>query len=223
VVVGGHAGAGEELVTGLEDLGATVEAIDAEELGGRAQARRLFDDAAQHLGRLDAVVMASVGAAATRGGALAELDAETWMSRVEVPLHRTLLCFQAARRCLREAGGTLILLVPSLSLTGTAGFVPWAAVTEGQRALAKAAARAWGDDAITVNCVAMVGATLRSGPPHSDRIDVVMERPGLPSPALASPDVRTDVAGVVLALISPTWRAVTGATIAVDGGVWMAP
>ncbi len=41
-------------------------------------------------------------------------------------------------------GGCLVLLVPTLSLVGAAGYGPWAAVTEGQRALAKAAARAWG-------------------------------------------------------------------------------
>ena len=49
------------------------------------------------------------------------------------------------------------------------------------------------------------------------------DRPGQPTPALAPPDVRSDVATVVHALLSPAWRAVTGATVAVDGGVWMTP
>jgi hypothetical protein len=31
------------------------------------------------------------------------------------------------------------------------------------------------------------------------------------------------VALVLLSLVSGGWRAVTGATIAVDGGVWMTP
>ena len=223
VVVGGDAGAGAELVAGLEDLGARVETIDAEELRGRGQARRLFDDAANRLRGIDAVVMATVGAEPTRRGALAELDAEAWRSRVEVPLHRTLSCFQAAHHYLRGVGGTVVLLVPTLSLTGAAGFAPWAAVTEGQRALAKAAARAWGKDAITVNCVAVAGAMLGSDSTHSDQSELSMDRPGLPHPSLASPEPRTDVARVVHALLAPAWRAVTGATIAVDAGVWMTP
>ena len=53
-----------------------------------------------------------------------------------------------------------MLLVPTLSLVGAAGYGPWAAVTEGQRALAKAAARAWGSRAVTVNCVAVPGPLL---------------------------------------------------------------
>jgi hypothetical protein len=35
--------------------------------------------------------------------------------------------------------------------------------------------------------------------------------------------MRTDVAPVVQTLLSAMWRPVTGATVAVDGGVWMTP
>jgi NAD(P)-dependent dehydrogenase (short-subunit alcohol dehydrogenase family) len=106
-----------------------------------------------------------------------------------------------------------------LSLVGAAGFGPWSAVTEGQRALAKAAARAWGGRTVTVNCVAVPATLLAPGWDH----DAPPDRPGQPAPALEPPDLRGDVASVVRTLLSPSWRSVTGATVGVDGGVWMAP
>jgi NAD(P)-dependent dehydrogenase (short-subunit alcohol dehydrogenase family) len=111
-----------------------------------------------------------------------------------------------------------VWVVPTLSLVGAAGFAPWSAVTEGQRSLAKAAARAWGPHAVRVNCVA-VPAALAADPGTADAFD----REGQPAPALSPPAVRVEVATVVHALISPAWRSVTGTTIGVDGGVWMTP
>ena len=117
----------------------------------------------------------------------------------------------------------MVLVVPTLSLVGAAGFGPWSAVTEGQRALAKAAARAWGALAITVNCVAVPAALLTTPPTDGDDPEFPLHRPGQPPHALGRPQLRAEVSGVVAALVSPAWRAVTGSTVAVDGGVWMTP
>ena len=95
-------------------------------------------------GAIDGVVVASVGTGPARRGDSPGSTPRRGSRRVEIPLHRTLVCFQGAFDALGAAGGTMVLLVPTLSLVGAAGFGPWAAVTEGQRALAKAAARAWG-------------------------------------------------------------------------------
>jgi 3-oxoacyl-[acyl-carrier protein] reductase len=223
VVVGGDTGPGVDLVAGLEDQGASVAVLGSEELDDRDGVGGALDGAARRLGGLDGVVVASVGISSTLRGALGDLGTEVWQDRVEVPLLRTLVCFQAAYSCLRSRGGTMVLLVPTLSLTGAAGFVPWAAVTEGQRALAKAAARAWGPEAVTVNCVAVPAALLAVVAPGVDRYATPTDRPRLPAPALARPAMRGDVAPVVSSLLSPIWRAVTGATVAVDAGVWMTP
>jgi 3-oxoacyl-[acyl-carrier protein] reductase len=232
-VVGGDTGSGADLAAGLEDLGASVASLAVEHLSGRGEVASHFVTAAQKLGALDGVVIASVSPSAPRRGVLVDLDRDEWRQRVELPLHRTLLCFQGALRSLRDVGGTVVLLVPTLSLVGADGSVPWATVTEGQRALAKAAARAWGPLGITVNCVAVPAALLadaspgvagadgaaRDGAEDEDRFD----RSGQPRFALDAPGMRTDVAAVVHALCTPAWRAVTGATVAVDGGVWMNP
>jgi len=219
-VVGADTAPGIELVAGLGDLGASVAPLALSSLASRDEFRAALDATVRPLGLLDGVVMASVGDDPARAAAVADLDADAWRTRVEIPLHRTLVCFQGVFDALHAAGGTLVLVVPTLSLVGAAGFGPWAAVTEGQRALAKAAARAWGHRRVTVNCVA-VPATLLA--PQGEDGDTPLDRPGQPAPALEPPDLRGVVAPVVQTLLSPSWRSVTGATIGVDGGVWMAP
>jgi NAD(P)-dependent dehydrogenase (short-subunit alcohol dehydrogenase family) len=225
-VLGGDTGPGAELAAGLADLGASVGALGAGDLRHRDSATDALHRLTGEVGGLDAVVVASVGTEHTERGVFGALDPGEWRARVELPLRRTLVCFQAAFAGL-GGGGSMVLVVPTLSLTGAAGFVPWAAVTEGQRALAKAAARAWGPRTITVNCVAVPAALLQyddvTGDGPARRDGPGLDRPGLPPAALAPPDMRADVASVVHALLGPLWRSVTGATVAVDGGVWMAP
>jgi NAD(P)-dependent dehydrogenase (short-subunit alcohol dehydrogenase family) len=222
-VAGADIEVGAALTVGLSDLGARVAPLPSSTLTGREDLRVALAEATRQLGSLDGVVLASVGPEPTVRCDLAGLDAQEWHTRVELPLHRTLVCFQGAFDALSDVGGTVVVLVPTLSLVGAAGFAPWAAVTEGQRALAKAAARVWGRRAITVQCVAVPAAllTTRRGVGHG--ADEQIDRPGQPAPALRQPDVRADVAAVVHGLLSPAWRAVTGSTVAVDGGVWMTP
>ena len=64
-----------------------------------------LDAVAERLGRLDGVVVASVGTEPTLSGAVAELEPDAWTARVELPLHRTLVCFQGALGALRADGG----------------------------------------------------------------------------------------------------------------------
>jgi hypothetical protein len=221
-VVGADTAAGAELAAGLEDLGASVARLDASTLRERHEFRGELEETVTRLGALDGVVIASVGDVPATPAAVADLDEAAWRARVEIPLHRMLVCFQGVFAALRGAGGTVVVVVPTLSLVGAAGFGPWAAVTEGQRSLAKAAARAWGQFAITVHCVAVPAALLTTAPTIAPN-DVDLDRPGQPAPALVRPGLRAEVAAVVQSLLSPTWRSVTGVTVAVDGGVWMTP
>ena len=172
--------------------------------------------AEQESGQRAAVVLVSTGPLMTQPASLADLLPEQWRQRVEEPLQQTMAFFQGAHRRLRINGGYLVVVLPTFALVGAAGFVPWAVVAEGQRSLAKAAARAWGPEGITVNCLAVPGALLGEDPEP--------DRPGQPEPALGGPpDLEGAVASVLASLVSGRWRAVTGATIAVDGGVWMTP
>ncbi len=217
---------GEPVVLGAPDTGAPdTGAPRADGLITVPCAMASADEVAQALARaqeaagpIHAVVLVSAGAVATVKGELTALEAAEWSERVEKPLRRTLACLQGSHRHLRVHGGSLLILLPTLSLVGSAGFAPWAAVAEAQRALAKSAARAWGPERVTVNCVAVSGELLTSNGAISP------DRPGLPPLSLATrPDMETDVAAVVASLVTRAWAGVTGATVAVDGGVWMTP
>jgi hypothetical protein len=151
-------------------------------------------------------------------GELALTDGETWLQQAEQPLRRALHVLQGAHLRLRDDGGRIVVLLPSLVMSGAAEVVAWASAAEGYRSLAKAAARAWGAGdgggrRITIKSV-LVPASLAA--------DSAVDRPGLQPPALGRvPDLQADIAPVVAALLDERLDAVTGLTLAVDGGVWM--
>jgi len=207
LVTGGGSGIGEAIALGLGDAGATVAVLDGP-IASREDADLAFAAAP---GRLDAVVHALVDPDALVAAPLAETDPTSWDARCEALLRAALWCCQAAHDALRERGGRIVFVTPTVGLTGGAGLVPYATAVEGMRALAKTAARQWGGQGIAVNCVAppveLVGAA--SGP------DVAV-------PALGRlPDARTDIAPVVATLVGDVF--VTGTTVVVDGGMVMAP
>jgi 3-oxoacyl-[acyl-carrier protein] reductase len=101
-------------------------------------------------------------------------------------------------------------------MSGAARLVPYTTAVEGQRLLAKAAARQWGPDGVRVNCLAPA--------PEHVPIGVDSMAVSLSPPALGGPgDVVTDLGPVAVWLASDAAHFVTGATVCVDGGVWMAP
>ncbi len=145
--------------------------------------------------------------------ALTELTPAEWDALAAQPLREAVACFQAALDVLET--GALVAVLPTNALNGAAGLTGWATAAEGLRSLVKVTARELAPRGITVNAVAAPAQTLARTPES-------LNRPGLPPARLAvSTDPFTDIAGVVAALGTPAWRAVTGATIAVDGGVWM--
>jgi len=217
VVAGGGTGIGRAIALGLEDAHATVTSVDGD-FASRADAEAALAGAREATGPLDAVVHAVVDPAALTTEALVETAAADWDRRCEAILRAALHCCQAARRELSGRGGRLVLVTPTIALTGAAGLVPYATAVEGMRAMAKSAARQWGDQGITVNCVAPPVELM--APEHA------AAPPGLAlteRPLGRDPDARTDVAPVVALLIADPGHFVTGATIPVDGGIVMAP
>jgi NAD(P)-dependent dehydrogenase (short-subunit alcohol dehydrogenase family) len=193
---------GRALDEGLRSLGVEVAVGPLGTSGDEVAV--VLADAEKDRGPVTAVVLASAGVSATDRGELAELDPTQWRQRVELPLQRTVACFQGAHRRLAAKGGCLVVLVPTLALVGASGYGPWATVAEGQRSLAKSAARAWGGEGITVNCVAVPAALLRSSETGAGADDEDPDRPGQPSPALvAAPDLRGRVAALVASPSTP--------------------
>jgi len=215
VAVVGDGPAAADLVAGLQDRGHLVQPVPGDGLDGAAAvAAALGRD-----GSVDAAVWGWTDPDSTSPTAFGDLDEDTWTRRAERPVRRFLAFLQGAHAHFGGRDGAVVALVPVMSMIGApVGLAPWATASEAQRALAKVAARNWGRIGLTVNLVAVAPALLAPGG------DGPWQRAGLPAPSLPTePSVRGQVAGVVATLLSPEWRAVTGATVGVDGGVWMAP
>jgi NAD(P)-dependent dehydrogenase (short-subunit alcohol dehydrogenase family) len=224
LVTGGAAGIGRELALGLADAGATVATTGGFASRADADAAVAVANRLSTHGAIDVVVHAHVDPDALVDAPLAQTDVATWARRCEALLYEALWCSQAAFATFADAtlapeerGGHLVFVTPTIGVTGVDGLVPYATAVEGIRALAKSAARQWGEHGIRVNCIA---------PP----VEAVAPELGVSGPTMVGelslgrqPDARTDIAPVVALLTSDAAHFVTGATIVVDGGVLMVP
>jgi 3-oxoacyl-[acyl-carrier protein] reductase len=167
-------------------------------------------------GPSDGVVHAAMPEVAFEAVDFADVDDARWEAVWEGTMRTALFVLQAAFRQMKGRGGAIVLVTPTVSMSGAERLVPYTTAIEGQRLLAKSAARQWGPDGIRVNCVAPA--------PEQVPIGVESMSVSLAPPALGGPgDVRDDVAPVVVWLASDAAHFVTGVTVCADGGVWMAP
>ena len=214
LVDGGQSGIGRQIALGLADEGAAVAV--AAGFGSRDAAEAAFGEAHDAAMPIDVVVHVPFDPDALVGTALVDTTEPEWETRCEALVLRALWCFQAAHTAMRDRGGRIVVVTPTVALTGAAGLVPFATALEGIRAMAKSAARQWGEHGITVNCVA---PPVELVAPETDAAG-----PWIAPSALGGlPDGRADVAAVVALLASGRAHAVTGATVVVDGGVVMTP
>lgn len=216
LVTGGHQPYGGALLDALREAGAqtavpswTDTSVDA--------VRSAVEAGVARLGGLDAVVHAYLAPELLAPRPLRSISEADWTRDSEGCLELALCVIQACHPHLRERGGRVVLVTPSLSTAGGAGYVPLATAAESVRLLGKAAAKQWGRDGITVNCLApgldaLVDAGAGEGAPRIP--------PG--EPVLPAYDPRRDVAGPVCFLASEAAGGLTAATLRVDGGVWTA-
>jgi len=129
--------------------------------------------------------------------------------RVLQSLYRTAEC---------RSGCVIVLGLP-IAQTGAAGLVPLSALLEGQRSLAKAAAREWGAAGLRVHWVGMRPECLIPPPTWSalprkaDRIERALpEAPGL-----------REIAAWLALFGGHGAAAMTGTSALCDGGEWMLP
>jgi 3-oxoacyl-[acyl-carrier protein] reductase len=216
-------GLGAELVRGLEATGARVALIgdgDAAAFGSRAAVEAAFSAAAAKVGQADLVVHASAPAALRKPAALAGMS-EGEFHVADAALRATLYTCQAAHRQMAGRGGAIVVLGPALSLVGAKQLVALTTASEGQRSLAKSAARQWGKLGITVNWVGVADAQF-----SADLAGMGPEVPELGPPPCAlgtAPTLAADIAPVLAFLGSRAGASITGATINLDGGDWMTP
>ncbi|MFN8034923.1 MAG: SDR family oxidoreductase [Acidimicrobiia bacterium] len=133
----------------------------------------------------------------------------------------TLWGMQAVYPHMAAAGwGRIVNFASSMGIVGGRGFAAYNASKEAIRALTRTAAREWGADGITVNCIAPAAASARGKASAARRSEAYLEFIAN-CPMGRQGDPEADIAPVALFLCSDGCRYLTGQTLMVDGGAFL--
>lgn len=244
VVTAGASGIGRAIVETLLDAGARVHVADVDagavsalrserpglgaslcDVASDADVDRLFEEAAAGLGGLDALVNNAGIAGPT--AAVEDIEPADWRRCLEVDLTGQFLCARRAVPLLKTAGGGAIVNMSSAAgRHGYAYRTPYAAAKWGVIGLTQSLAKELGPHNITVNAILpgivegprMTGV-IRDRATQMDVGYAEMERQYLSRVSLRRMVSPGDVAAMVLFLLSPLGRNVSGQSLGVDGNV----
>ena len=221
LVTGAGGGIGRALAAALAAEGAAVFGADLADadLSRPGEARRLAGEAVRRLGSVSIFVHAASPRRQESQKALQVTEAE-WREMLEVNLNAGFLIAQAlGRHMVERAVKGRMLFVTSLHAWSPRNLPHYSASKAGQTMVVKELARALGPHGIRVNAIAP-GAIPGGGfaAPQALADKIALKRFGTPA----------EVAAMAVAVLSERFGAyVTGATIAVDGGIalhnWIEP
>jgi NAD(P)-dependent dehydrogenase (short-subunit alcohol dehydrogenase family) len=232
VLIGAGQGIGRQATHALASVGAQVFCVDkdpdladdiAKEVSGiagsgdatnRADAERLFLDAAAALGQIDGLVDI-VGMAQYAG--LVDITDELWDWHHDIVLRHAFLAAQLAGRAMSASGGGAMVFVASVSGISSAPLhAAYGVAKAGLMSLVRSAAVELGPAGIRVNAVApgvvwtpRVSGYLGDKGRETNSANAPLRRVALPA----------DIASAILFLASDLASYVTGQTLVVDGGV----
>jgi 3-oxoacyl-[acyl-carrier protein] reductase len=219
-VVVGEGRIADGLARGLGDRHWSVAAVTGAggAFDGEAAVAAALDATTASLGGLDLLVHAWVAPSLVVPRRFVDLDEAAWAAGCERSLEVAWWTARAAAAPLVAAQGAMVVVVPTVGLSGGADFSMLAATAEGLRVLAKACGRQWGAHGVTVNTVA-------AAPHHwvgPGDADALTRSVSLSAPALGGPgDAARDLAPLVALLASPEAHFLTAGTVVADGGIWM--
>ena len=238
IVTGASRGIGEGILHALARAGATVVGTSTSETGAEAIGKWIAGEGAQGAGRVldvrDAAACAAfvekvqadfgpVGilvnnAGITRDNLLARMKDEEWDEIQATNLKAVFVLSRAVLRGMMKArAGRIVNIASVVGFTGNAGQANYAAAKAGMVGFSKSLAREVGSRNITVNCVAPgFIETDMTRALSEDQVKKLVE--SVPLGRLGRID---DVAQAVVYLCSPGASYVTGATIHVNGGMYM--
>lgn len=237
VVTGASRGIGEGIALTFAAHGAVVVAADIDEdgaavvagkirdAGGAAESvrmdvadiadiRRACDAIAERHGRIDVWVN---NAGISQNLPIEDLEGEDWDRIMNVDLRGTFFCSQAAFRVMKRQGGGRIINIASLAgeRGGRFAGAHYSAAKAGVIVLTKCLALSGGEFHINVNAIApgLIQTPMAEelGFLRGDHADIPLGRLGTPR----------DIGDAALFLASSLSEYVTGATIDVNGGMFM--
>jgi 3-oxoacyl-[acyl-carrier protein] reductase len=237
LVTGASRGIGQAIAQELSSCGATVIGTATTEAGAQAIAARLkphggsakvlnvTDDAAcesimdgivKEFGRIDILVN---NAGITKDNLAMRMKGDEWSDVISTNLSSVFKLSQAVMRPMMKArSGRIINITSIVGHMGNAGQANYAAAKAGVAGMTRALAREIGSRNITVNCVAPgfidtdMTRTLSEEQQNSLKANIPLARLGTPE----------DVAQAVAFLASPAAAYITGITLHVNGGLYLA-
>lgn len=244
LVTAGASGIGRAIVDTLAEAGARIHVCDVDQgaidalrqansaigasladVSDEAQVDRMFADVQAHLGGLDVLVNNAGIAGPT--GAIEDIEPAEWRRCIEIDLTGQFLCARRAVPMLKASGGGV--MVNMSSAAGRFGYAfrtPYAAAKWGIIGLTQSLAKELGPANITVNAILpgivegpRMEGVIRAraeqvGVPYEE-----MERQYLSRVSLRRMVSPQDVAAMVLFLVSPAGRNISGQSLGVDGNV----
>ncbi len=239
LVTGASRGIGKAISDMLGAQGATVIGTATTEAGAEAISRRFGDAGVKGKGMcLDVGDEASVGAVIkeigdsfgpiailvnnagiTRDNLLMRMKSDEWDSVLNTNLTSVYRLSKACLRPMMKARtGRIINIASVVGASGNAGQTNYSAAKAGMFGFTKSLAQEVGSRGITVNAVApgFIDTDMTRELPDSQREALLA---GIPLGRLGSPD---EIASVVAFLASDAAAYVTGETIHVNGGMYMA-
>ena len=203
------------LVDELQSYGVDARAIRAD-ITNAEDVAGLIEGAIAAFGKLDALIN---NAGITRDMLLMRMTEEDWDAVLTTNLKGAFLCSKAAiRPMIRQRSGSIVNLTSVIGLVGNAGQANYAAAKAGLVGFTKSLAKEVGSRGITVNAVAPGFIETRLTDVLSDEIKELSIKQ-IPLGRFGTPE---DVADAVSFLVSPAARYITGHTLSVDGGLFMA-
>ena len=237
LVTGASRGIGAAIADELAALGAKVIGTATSESGAKAIGERLaphgglgraldVTDAAAIEALVDEIAKDHGGvsilvnnAGITRDQLLMRMKEEDWQAILDTNLSSVYRTSKAVMRGMMKARkGRIISIASVIGVTGNAGQSNYAAAKAGIIAFSKSLAREIGSRGITVNVVApgFIDTDMTRALPEAQREALLTQI------ALGRLGVPQDIAKAVAFLASPAAAYITGETLHVNGGMYMA-